>query len=94
MREPALLLLELFLALERALHHASQGGSRAPPLPPAVLSFFAANRRVCEEWLQGVRPLLMQVPFFLCTSSQHGHRKTEAYNPRAHPSLCLSLSLS
>lgn len=63
LQSSAWLLLELVGALERCLHFACDGGTHNP-LPPAlprgVLAFFAANSRVCEEWLSGVRPLLLQ----------------------------------
>ena len=43
LRESTWLLLEMVGALERALHHACEGGRHQPPLPRGVLAFFAAN---------------------------------------------------
>lgn len=63
LQSSAWLLLELVGALERCLHFACDGGTHNPlpqALPRGVLAFFAANSRVCEEWLSGVRPLLLQ----------------------------------
>ena len=44
LRESTWLLLEMVGALERALHHACQGGLHQPQLPRGALAFFAANR--------------------------------------------------
>ncbi|GAX80940.1 hypothetical protein CEUSTIGMA_g8375.t1 [Chlamydomonas eustigma] len=70
-REAVLLVLELMGALERAIHHAGEGGRNSPPFQQPLLAFFAANERVCADWLtKTMRPLLLQVS---CTAQAHYH---------------------
>ncbi|KAG2500586.1 hypothetical protein HYH03_001354 [Edaphochlamys debaryana] len=71
-RDAAWLALELVGALERCVAHAAEGlpggwgggggggggGVGGGGLPQPVLAFFAANKKVCEEWFARVRELL------------------------------------
>ncbi|GFR47475.1 hypothetical protein Agub_g9204, partial [Astrephomene gubernaculifera] len=60
-RESAWLALEFAGALERAVAHAAEGHAGRDVLPQPVLAFFAANRKVCEEWFTRVRELLARI---------------------------------
>ena len=43
---------------ERPLHPEALDAFLLGSVPPAVEVFFRTNRRVCEEWLGRIRPLL------------------------------------
>ncbi|GIL75399.1 hypothetical protein Vretifemale_5200, partial [Volvox reticuliferus] len=69
-RESAWLVLELVGALERAVAHAAEGHAGRDPLPQPVLAFFAANKKVCEEWFTRGRELFTRIA---STASAHHH---------------------
>jgi hypothetical protein len=59
--QAAWLVLEFLLALEQGISAAAEGALQRRDPPRAALAFFAANRRVCEEWFGRCRDLLLQV---------------------------------
>ncbi|GLI61976.1 hypothetical protein VaNZ11_004542, partial [Volvox africanus] len=69
-RESAWLVLELVGALERAVSHAAEGHAGRDALPQPILAFFAANKKVCEEWFTRMRELLTRIA---ATASVHHH---------------------
>ena len=66
--ENSWLLLEFFEALKRFLFMAYRGGGGGggqgeehKGLSKSTLAFFAANRKVCEDWLSATRPLMLHL---------------------------------
>ncbi|GLC49196.1 hypothetical protein PLESTB_000192700 [Pleodorina starrii] len=69
-RVSAWLALELVGGLERAVAHAAEGHAGRDALPQPVLAFFAANKKVCEEWFTRGRELLARIASL---ASAHHH---------------------
>ncbi|KAK9839154.1 hypothetical protein WJX74_010625 [Apatococcus lobatus] len=55
------MLLEFVSALERALFNAFEGCCSCAPVAEKTSSFFHTNRKVCEDWMMRMRPLLVSI---------------------------------